>query len=490
MLLSKLKSMLRPSKHPLTEGHVGQRLWQMSIPMLGGAFSIIAFNLVDTFYISQLGTLSLAAMGYTFPVTTVLGSISMGLGTGASSVLSRLIGEEQHHKASPSHHIKSAPLPHLPPTPSVRAVVTHTLILGAMIACVFSVIGLASIRPVFSALGAEENTLPLITQYMQWWYLGIICLIVPMAGNSMIRATGDTLTPSLIMVLMACVNAILDPILIFGAFGIPAMGIAGAAIATVISRCITLIASLWILSVRLKLIGWVNMTLVGILDSFKRVLSIGIPATTTHLILPLGGAIITRMISEYGDTAIASFGVVSKLESFAFIPMIALATSLSAFVGQNYGAKQYARVFTAIQLSAMFSLFYGLMMAAPLWIWGQTIISWFDTNPEVIKTGYLFFVWVGWSYGLEGIVWLINTTFNAMGKPKYPIVFASLRVIGIYLPLGYWLGQHYQVAGIFGAIGLANLIVATLGLLTMRHTQQQCETTLKNDKLIAEKVSP
>jgi putative MATE family efflux protein len=443
--------------------------------MLGGAFSVIAFNLVDTFYISQLGTLPLAAMGYTFPVTTVLGSISMGLGTGASSVVSRLVGEQQ----SKASTLTADPEAQIQPADNVRAVATHTLILGFMIAIIFAVMGLLTIEPVFTALGADEKTLPLITQYMQWWYLGIACLIVPMAGNSMIRATGDTVTPSLIMILIAGLNAILDPILIFGAFGIPALGIAGAAIATVISRFITLVASLWVLSNRLHLIGWVNMTVTGILDSFTRVLSIGLPAIATNLILPLGGAIITRMISEYGHAAIASFGVVAKLESFGFIPMIALATSLSAFVGQNFGAQKYDRVFSAIKISATFSMCYGVLMAAPMWIWGETIISWFDTNPDVIKTGYLFFVWVGWSYGLEGIIWLINTTFNAMGKPKYPIIFATLRVVGIYAHLGYWLGQHYQVAGIFAAIGLANLIVAILGVLTMRKTKQQCDKKMQ-----------
>lgn len=456
----------------LTTGPIGRRLIKMSLPMMGGVFSVIAFNLADTYFISQLGTLPLAAMGFTFPVTMILGSIAMGLGTGASSVVSRLIGESQHNEDAASEGE-----PDVSPCTEVQTVTTHTMVLATVIAITFSVLGLFTINPVFQALGADGSTLPFIQAYMVWWYIGIIFLIAPMVANSIIRATGDTTTPSIIMLIVAVANIVLDPLLIFGLYGFPEWGLAGAAIATIFSRALTMAASAWILHQRLHMvrIRALAVPFSEYLHSFKRVFAIGIPAIGTNMILPVGAAIITRMISGYGETAVASFGVVSKLEAFAFIPIIALATSLSAVVGQNYGAKQYPRVFEALWKSSAFSIVYGLLIATAMLYFGKTMIGWFDSTPAVVEAGYLFLLWVGWSYGLEGIIWMVNTSFNAMGKPKFPIIFATLRVVVIYLPLGYVLNQLMGMGGIYAAIGLANLIVAGIGLLCMRRQQLQCQ---------------
>ena len=193
-----------------------------------------AFNAVDTYFVGRLGAVPLAAMSYTFPVIMILGSISHGLGVGISSVVSRAIGSGDHHR--------------------VQRLTTDGLILAFMVVVVASLCGIMTIRPLFSLLGAREQTLKLIYQYMFIWYLGIPFVIVPMAGNNAIRATGDALTPSIVMIVAVVVNLGLDPILIFGLGPFPAMGISGAALATVLARFTTLPISLGILVFREKLI--------------------------------------------------------------------------------------------------------------------------------------------------------------------------------------------------------------------------------------------
>lgn len=462
------------SSSRLTVGPIHRHLLTMTLPMIGGVFSVIAFNLIDTYFISQLGTVPLAAMGFTFPITMILGSISMGLGTGASSVVSRLVGEanQSSNEDNPTEDGDSSST-----CTTVQAVSTHTILLCILIALAFSIIGSLTIKPVFTALGADENTLPLIQDYMKWWYVSIPFLIAPMSANSLIRATGDAKTASLILLIGSGVNAILDPLLIFGLWGFPEWGMGGAAIATIIARATTMLVSFWFLHQRLNMIRWAALktSITNILNSFKQVLTVGIPAIGTNLILPVGSAMITRMISEYGDTAIASFGVVSKLEGFTFIPIIAMATSLSAIIGQNYGAKLYHRVFDVLKLACWISMIYGAIVAVIVLSYGKVMLGWFDASPDVVNAGYLFFAWVSWSYGLESIIWMVNTTFNAIGKPRYPIVFATLRVIVIYLPLGYWLNQQIGMGGIYAAIGLANLIVSAIGMYCIQKQRQRCE---------------
>ncbi len=167
-------------KPPLTEGQVPLQLLRLSLPMVWGVFSILAFSLADTYFVAQLGTKELAAISFTFPVVTVLGSVAMGLGTGAGSVIARGIGEGNHQK--------------------VQRLTTDSLLLSFLIVSILASFGLATIDPLFATLGADSDLLPLIRDYMNIWYLGMVFLVVPLIGNSAIRASGNTVVPSRISV--------------------------------------------------------------------------------------------------------------------------------------------------------------------------------------------------------------------------------------------------------------------------------------------------
>ncbi|GAH14310.1 unnamed protein product, partial [marine sediment metagenome] len=146
----------------LTDGPVGKILIRLTIPMVIGIVSMVAFNLVDTFFVSRLGTLELAAMSFTFPVVLVVHSLAMGLGIGTSAVLSRAIGEGYHHK--------------------VQRLATDGLILSVLIVATFVIAGMATIEPLFRMLGANEKIIPLIKEYMRIWYIGVPFVIIPMVG--------------------------------------------------------------------------------------------------------------------------------------------------------------------------------------------------------------------------------------------------------------------------------------------------------------------
>ena len=166
-------------KPKLVEGPVGKTLISLAIPMAFGIAAIVLFNIVDTFYVGRLGAKPLAAMGFTFPVTFIVMSIAMGLSVGASSTISRAIGEGYQEK--------------------VQRLTTDGLGLAVLIVTFFALIGLTTLKTIFSLMGADEETLKLISDYMVPWFLGVGLLVIPMVGNGAIRATGDTKTPALIM---------------------------------------------------------------------------------------------------------------------------------------------------------------------------------------------------------------------------------------------------------------------------------------------------
>ena len=218
----------------MTEGPVGPSLIRLAIPMIFGLVSIMLFNLVDTFYISLIGVRELVAISFTFPVTFTLMSFSFGIGIGAAAVISRAIGEGDQHR--------------------VQRLTTDSLLLVALIIICVAGLSFFALDSIFTLMGASTESLPLIKQYMIPWLSGVVFVVIPIVGNSAIRATGDTKTPSWIMIIAAGVNAVLDPLLIFGYGPFPELGIQGAAIATVISYISIMIAGLWVLGIRERML--------------------------------------------------------------------------------------------------------------------------------------------------------------------------------------------------------------------------------------------
>ncbi len=214
----------------MLEGPVTKTILQLTAPMLIALFTMMGFNIVDTYYVAQLGTEQLAAMSFTFAVVMSVQSISMGVGMGTTAVIARVIGEGD--------------------TTTVRRLTMDAIMLGIVIALTITVVGLLTINLLFGALGAEGIVLEYVGQYMSIWYLGLALIVVPQVGNSSIRATGDTKTPAMIMISVLLVNIVLDPLLIFGLGPFPELGLQGAALATLTAQGIALIIGVAVLRKR------------------------------------------------------------------------------------------------------------------------------------------------------------------------------------------------------------------------------------------------
>ena len=422
----------------LVEGPIGKTLVRLTVPMVFGMLGMVTFNLIDTFYVGKLGTEELAALSFTFPVVLIISSLALGLGMGASAVISRAIGEGDHRK--------------------VQRLTTDSLVLSLLIVAFFVVIGFLTIDPVFRLLGASSGMVSLIKQYMRIWYFGMIFVVVPMVGNNAIRATGDTKTPSIIMLVAVMVNVILDPLLIFGIGPFPRLELAGAAIATVIARATTLLVALWVLIYRDKMITFVIPRLKTILDSWKRILYIGLPTAGTRIILPLSIGIITRIVSSYGSEAVAAYGVASRIEFFALTVIMALASVIAPFVGQNWGAGKHNRMNLGIKRSIQFSLVWGVMMYLLLVLAARPIASMFNDNQLVISTIILYLWIVPIAYGLRGIFVISTTVLNVLNRPLHAAILTIIQMFILLIPLAFAGSYLFGVRGVFGGLALAYLV--------------------------------
>ncbi|WP_024595241.1 MATE family efflux transporter, partial [Pseudoalteromonas sp. AC163] len=275
------KSQTRPD---LLNDPILPTLKTMTIPMIFGMITLMMFNIVDTFFISLLGTEPLAAVSFTFPVTFTVISLAIGLGIGTSAVIAKALGSNKIDEA--------------------RFDASISLMVGVVLVIVLSSVGYLLIDPIFTLLGAGAQVLPLIHEYMNVWFIGSVFLITPMIGNSVLRASGDTKTPSIVMGGAGLINAVLDPILIFGFGPVPALGIQGAAIASVVAWSVAVVIILYILAVKKRLLSLKagKQTVTG---AIRKILKIGLPAAGANMLTPVAMAVMTALVAHHGPEAVA-----------------------------------------------------------------------------------------------------------------------------------------------------------------------------------------
>ena len=441
----------------LTEGNIGKQLTSLTWPMLLGLAGMVIFNLVDTYFIGRLGVQQLAAIGFCFPVIMFVNSLSHGIGIGTSSLVSRKIVSTRRE--------------------IVRRMASRAVFLGVIVVVVFVIFGLLTIKPLFTALGAAPQILGYINDYMSVWYYGVAVVIVPMIGNNIVRATGDTFYPGMLMVIAAIVNAILDPLLIFGIGPFPEMGIKGAALATVISRGSSLIFILYILIRRENLLTRNIGRISEIVKTWGEVLYIAGPASLALLITPISLGFIIRIVAGFGEEAVAAFGVASRVETFALMMISALGSVMIIFMGQNISQRKFSRIFQALKYAGIFSLSWGAFIFVAFLLFSSPIAALFSDHQQVvdITSGYMKIV--GMSYGFQGLLMLSMSTFNGLKKPLPSAFFSFLRMMGIYVPLA-WLGSIlFELPGVFWAAFTANVISGVAAFFYLIRTVKKMKGT-------------
>jgi MATE family, multidrug efflux pump len=438
-----------------TEGPLGPMLYRMTLPMVWGLLATMSFNAIDTLFVAQLGEDALAAMSFTFPVVMVMTSIGIGLGAGVSSIVSRSLGSGDQHVAG-----------HL---------LTDSATFALLLSLIVSLLGYFTIEPMFVLLGATEDLLPMIREYMTIWYFNAPLLIVGMAVMSALRARGSSGIAGYLMLFSALANGALDPLLIFGLWGFPRLEIAGAAWATVISRGLMVIAVFWYVQGKFRMLESPFQPWSKLVQSWQSLLHIGVPAMATNVIIPLASGVVVALVAQHGQSAVAGFGVAMRIEPVALIVFYSLSSVAGPFFGQNLGANNIDRMYDGLKVMGRFCVLWGVCMAVVLWFSGEWLAGWFSRSEEVLPVAVAYLTVVPISYGLYGIVMSVNAGFNGLGQPMPGVMISAARVFVIYLPLA-WVGQHFWgLQGLFVATALANAAVGVMGWVWMRHSLKRLQ---------------
>lgn len=426
----------------LSTGNIKKQLFNLTWPMLFGMVGMVIFNLVDTYFVGKLGVDQLAAMSFSFPLIMFINGISQGIGIGTSSLISRNIFSKSRSE--------------------VKKMASSSLFLGLIIVIFFVAIGLLTIRPVFTYLGAGSEIMEYVVDYMNIWYLGVPFVVIPMVGNNIVRATGDTFSPGMLMLTSAIINIILDPLLIFGYGPFPEMGIKGAALATVIARSISLVIILTILIRREKLLTLQIGRLKEILQTWKNVIYVAGPATLSMLITPISIGLITKIIAGFGKEAVAAFGVASRIEMFVLMVVVSLGSVMIIFIGQNISKQKYDRIDKSLYYALKFSMIWGAFSFLVFLLFGKEISSLFTDDLYVVEITKQYLLIVGASYGFQGLVIVSTSAFNGINKPYPSAIFAIIRMMVLYVPLAWIASKFFGISGVFWAGLIANVFIGIL----------------------------
>ena len=432
----------------LVENPIPQALVRMTTPMILGMAMLFTFSLADTLFISFLGTESLTAISFTFPVTFMVMSLAIGLGIGTSAVIAKYLGKSDFEKAKEAS--------------------TVTSYLAILCALIIVIIFWVFLDRIFILIGASAEMLVLIRQYMVVWLPGSILIVALINGNSILRACGDTKTPSLLMAASALINVVLDPILIFGIGPFPAMGITGAAVATLVSWVIGFAYLSYLLLFKLELISRIIPSYSVIVKSGREMLSIGLPAAGANMMTPLAAGVMTAIAATFGESAVAAFGVGSRIEPLATLLILAMSSTLPPLISQNFGAARMDRVAEAYRISISFIMVWQLLVYGVLAVSAALIALVFSDDPAVISTIKLYIWILPLGYGLQGIIILSNSSLNALHRPFEALYLSAARFFVFYIPLA-WLGSRYfGLTGFFIGALVGNGLMAMISLRAFR----------------------
>jgi putative MATE family efflux protein len=438
-----MRKNMKTTPEQILGGPILRTLLKLSVPAIIAFTFHTTFNFIDRLFISRLGAVELGALGMSFTVQSILITIGSGTGIGASSLIARFIGAGRKEQANNAAE--------------------HTLLIIVAFSAVFMIAGPRLSRPLFVLLGASEQMLPYILNYINIILYGSFFQFFAMMGNGILRGEGNTVTPMRVMMVGTLVNIALDPLLIFGIGPFPAMGVRGAALATVIARavsCVVLAVSLFgkknLIVLNLRAFRYQGAIIRGIF-------AVGGPTTIGQLSNSLGLSLLFIVLRPYGDMAKSAFTMGFTYQQVAVLPIIGIAQGTLTMSGQNFGAKQIQRVKEVIKKSLLFCM--GLMcIFALLIILGRGIlVQVFSDQAEVIRIGRTLLLIFALGFPFIAARFLLASFFQGLGRGFAAFAINFSYILLFAAPLALLLSRLIGLNGIWMGIVSGNLLSSILG---------------------------
>jgi len=413
------------STKDLTTGSIPLHVRDLALPASVGLFFQTMYNVVDTFYAGKVSEVALAAVGLSFPVFLLVIAASSGLSRGSAGLISNAIGAKLEDDR--------------------RRYTLQSLSLAACLSLLLTVIGLNIASPIFVILGAEGEYLQKANAYITPIFLGSAFFIIGGVCNAILTSSGDTKTYGSVLVVAFFLNLIFDPWFMYGGYGLPELGVAGIAWATVLIQFFGMIYLLITVVKRGLLELDSARDLLPHLKTWKEISVQALPATFNIMSIAIGFFAINWFLKSYGVEAVAAYAATTRIEQIALMPTFGLYASIMAMVGQNNGAGKISRIRDTMNFCNKAGIGVNLVMAVLMFLFSRQLMGIFTDDPEVIEYGVIclnVIAPIHWSYILTATH---IAMLQALKRPTYGFFEAIARKIILPLPILWllvvWLGK-------------------------------------------------
>ncbi len=445
-----LRDALRGSERDYTRGPISRPIFLLAIPMVLETVMQSAFMLVDSLFISRLGAEAMAAVGLTAVVYSLVLTLAHGLGEATTAMVARRTGEKRFRAAS--------------------QVAAQALALGSLIAILVGISGALSAGWILVWMGASASLVSTGLDYMAISLGGSVTVFFVLIGNSVLRGAGDAALALRSLWLANGLNIVLDPILIFGLGPIPALGLIGAAVASVIGWGIAGLYQIWILSNgrgRMR-VGFADLKLdLAVLDGLVRV---AVPASLDNMLGSASYLLLFRIVALFGSPALAAFTICTRLFLLAESPSWGFGNAAAALVGQNLGAGRAWRAERTAWRVAFYNMLIQGAIGISYMVFAESLMRMFSTDPEVVDLGTSCLLWVSAGYMLYGYGTVISQSFSGAGDTVTPTLINGGAMWLCQIPLAYSLSVSLGLGpqGVFIALLISESVLALVTVIVFR----------------------
>ena len=438
----------RRGRRDLTQGPILGALLALALPIVGANLLQTVYQLTDTFWVGRLGADAVAAVSLGFPVIFLVISMGGGLAVAGAILVAQYYGAR--NMAMVSH------------------VAGQTLTAIFAVSLVLSVVGYISAEPLMRLFGAAPNVVPDAARYLQISYIGLVFLFIYFAFQSLMRGVGDVRTPMYIVLGTVLLNFAADPLFILGWGPFSAMGVAGAALATVLTQGLASVIGMgMLLSGRYG----VSLGLRDLVPDFaliRRIVALGLPASVEQSTRALGMTVMTILVAGFGTAMVASYGIGIRILSFVIIPALGLQMATTTVVGQNVGAGKWDRVKRSATVAAWVGFGSMTAIGVVFFLAARPLTAAFvPDDPAVIEGGTRFLRIMALSFGFIGLQQVLAGAFRGTGDTVVAMALAIVSLWVLRFPLAYVLSERTNLgaAGVWWSFPVSNIITSALALL-------------------------
>ncbi|MCK8060473.1 MULTISPECIES: MATE family efflux transporter [unclassified Fusibacter] len=431
--------------HKLSAVPIPKLILGMSIPVIFSMMVQALYNVVDSIFVSRVSEQALTAVSLAFPIQMIIVAAFVGLGTGINSNISRRLGEGNREEAI--------------------SVSEHGVVIGLALSLVVAIIGILLSGSYFTWFTDDLSIISDGKIYVQIVTAFAVFRILGHTGSSSLQGSGEMIKPMVAQLIGAIGNIILDPILIFGWFGMPALGVKGAAIATITAQLFSMLY-IWSVIARGKQEIRLDMKRFRFSTvTIKSIVAVGVPSAIMQGLgsVMLGG--LNLILAQFGESALAVMGVYFKLQSLVYMPIFGLAVGTMPVVGFNFGAKNIRRMIAAVRFSTVLAVGFMSLWLVLFQLFPRQLLSIFNATPDMYSIGIDAMRIASVMFPMVAITIILSTSFNAIGKAHFSLAISSVRQLVILLPVAYLLAKSIGVNGVWFSLVLSECVGVTLTVI-------------------------